>query len=188
MKYLHTMVRVRDLDAALDFYCAKLGLEEISRTDNPAGKFTLVFLAAPGDADTAKDKRTPTVELTYQLRHRGLSGRSQLRPPRPMRWMTSTPPVSASRTAGSRSIGRRATGAWLSCALPTASPSSCCRRGRRSLRRSRGCRCRTLGCGERRSEPTDGRRRYRRGPAPGARHGSRPAHRGSRSDRQRSPA
>ncbi len=65
MKYLHTMVRVRDLDAALDFYCAKLGLEEISRTDNPAGKFTLVFLAAPGDADTAKDKRTPTVELTY---------------------------------------------------------------------------------------------------------------------------
>jgi lactoylglutathione lyase len=65
MKYLHTMVRVRDLDAALDFYCAKLGLEEISRVDNPAGKFTLVFLAAPGDADTAKEKRTPTVELTY---------------------------------------------------------------------------------------------------------------------------
>ena len=65
MRYLHTMVRVRDLDAALDFYCAKLGLEEISRVDNPAGKFTLVFLAAPGDADTAKDKRAPTVELTY---------------------------------------------------------------------------------------------------------------------------
>ncbi len=65
MKYLHTMVRVRDLDAALDFYCAKLGLEEISRVDNPAGKFTLVFLAAPGDADAAKEKRTPTVELTY---------------------------------------------------------------------------------------------------------------------------
>ena len=65
MKYLHTMVRVRDLDAALDFYVAKLGLEEISRVDNPAGKFTLVFLAAPGDADIAKEKRTPTVELTY---------------------------------------------------------------------------------------------------------------------------
>ena len=65
MKYLHTMVRVRDLDAALDFYCAKLGLEEISRVDNPAGKFTLVFLAAPGDADAAKEKRAPTVELTY---------------------------------------------------------------------------------------------------------------------------
>jgi lactoylglutathione lyase len=65
MKYLHTMVRVRDLDAALDFYCDKLGLEEISRVDNPAGKFTLVFLAAPDDADAAKDKRAPMVELTY---------------------------------------------------------------------------------------------------------------------------
>ncbi len=65
MRYLHTMVRVRDLDAALDFYCDKLGLEEISRVDNPAGKFTLVFLAAPGDADVAKEKRAPTVELTY---------------------------------------------------------------------------------------------------------------------------
>jgi len=65
MKYLHTMVRVRDLDAAMDFYVDKLGLEEISRVDNPAGKFTLVFLAAPGDADDAKTKRTPTVELTY---------------------------------------------------------------------------------------------------------------------------
>lgn len=65
MKYLHTMVRVRDLDAAIDFYVDKLGLEEISRVDNPAAKFTLVFLAAPGDADDAKTKRTPTVELTY---------------------------------------------------------------------------------------------------------------------------
>jgi len=65
MKYLHTMVRVRDLDAAMDFYVDKLGLEEISRVDNLAGKFTLVFLAAPGDADDAKTKRTPTVELTY---------------------------------------------------------------------------------------------------------------------------
>ena len=65
MKYLHTMVRVRDLDAALDFYCAKLGLEEISRVDSEAGRFTLVFLAAPGDAEAAKATRTPTVELTH---------------------------------------------------------------------------------------------------------------------------
>ena len=54
MKYLHTMVRVRDLDAALDFYCTKLGLTEISRKDNPAGRFTLVFLAAPDDVDRAR--------------------------------------------------------------------------------------------------------------------------------------
>lgn len=58
MKYLHTMVRVSDLDASLDFYCGKLGLKEIGRRDVPAGRFTLVFLAAPGDEDAQ-------VELTY---------------------------------------------------------------------------------------------------------------------------
>jgi len=65
MRYLHTMVRVADLDRALDFYCAKLGLEEVSRFDNPAGRFTLVFLAAPDDAPAAKEKRAPMVELTH---------------------------------------------------------------------------------------------------------------------------
>lgn len=58
MKYLHTMVRVTDLDASLDFYCNKLGLKEVGRKDVPAGRFTLVFLAAPGDEDAQ-------VELTY---------------------------------------------------------------------------------------------------------------------------
>ena len=65
MKYLHTMVRVRDLDASLDFYCNKLGLVEASRIENPMGRFTLVFLCAPDDADRAKADRTPTIELTY---------------------------------------------------------------------------------------------------------------------------
>ena len=58
MKYLHTMVRVTDLDASLDFYCNKLGLEELRRIDVEAGRFTLVFLAAPGDSDAQ-------VELTH---------------------------------------------------------------------------------------------------------------------------
>ncbi len=65
MKYLHTMVRVRDLDAALDFYCAKLGLVEISRKDVPAGRFTLAFLAAPDDVERARAGAAPMVELTY---------------------------------------------------------------------------------------------------------------------------
>jgi lactoylglutathione lyase len=65
MRYLHTMVRVSDLGSALDFYCAKLGLQEVSRIDNPAGRFTLVFLAAPDDVEAAKAHRAPTVELTY---------------------------------------------------------------------------------------------------------------------------
>jgi lactoylglutathione lyase len=58
MKYLHTMVRVSDLDASLDFYCNKLGLVELRRRDNEAGRFTLVFLAAPGD-------ESAQVELTW---------------------------------------------------------------------------------------------------------------------------
>lgn len=58
MKYLHTMVRVSDLDQSLDFYCNKLGLEELRRKEVPQGRFTLVFLAAPGDASAQ-------VELTY---------------------------------------------------------------------------------------------------------------------------
>ncbi len=58
MKYLHTMVRVTDLVKSLDFYCAKLGLVELKRMENEQGRFTLVFLAAPGD-------EAAQVELTY---------------------------------------------------------------------------------------------------------------------------
>jgi lactoylglutathione lyase len=59
------MVRVADLDAALDFYCVKLGLTEIRRVENEKGRFTLVFLAAPDDADDARRNQSPMVELTY---------------------------------------------------------------------------------------------------------------------------
>jgi len=65
MRYLHTMVRVTDLDKALDFYCNKLGLTEARRIDNPHGRFTLVFLCAPGDEELAKAGASPMVELTY---------------------------------------------------------------------------------------------------------------------------
>lgn len=58
MKYLHTMVRVTDLEASLRFYCEALGLEEVSRKEFPQGRFTLVFLAAPGD-------ESAQIELTY---------------------------------------------------------------------------------------------------------------------------
>ena len=64
MRYLHTMVRVADLDSALDFYCAKLGLKEIRRIENDKGRFTLVFLAAHDDAARAGDN-SPMVELTW---------------------------------------------------------------------------------------------------------------------------
>lgn len=65
MEYLHTMIRVSDLDESLDFFCGKLGLVEVARTEVEAGRFTLVFLAAPGDEERAREHKAPTVELTY---------------------------------------------------------------------------------------------------------------------------
>ena len=65
MRYLHTMVRVKDLDASLHFYTTLFGLTEIRRYENEKGRFTLVFLAAPGDLDTAKETMSPCLELTY---------------------------------------------------------------------------------------------------------------------------
>jgi lactoylglutathione lyase len=65
MEYLHTMVRVTDLQASLDFYCGKFGLVEVRRVENEAGRFTLVFLAAPGDVELAAKSNAPLIELTY---------------------------------------------------------------------------------------------------------------------------
>jgi len=65
MRYLHTMVRVRDLNESLDFYCNKLGLVESHRMDSEAGRFTLVYLHAPQDANQAKKMHAPLLELTY---------------------------------------------------------------------------------------------------------------------------
>ena len=65
MRYLHTMIRVGNLEAATDFFCNKLGLVEMSRYDNEGGRFTLVFLAAPEDVELARAKKAPMVELTH---------------------------------------------------------------------------------------------------------------------------
>ncbi|MCD8497522.1 MAG: lactoylglutathione lyase [Alphaproteobacteria bacterium] len=65
MEYLHTMVRIRDIDESLDFYCGKLGFTEISRKENEVGRFTLIFLAAPYDEERAKSSKAPMIELTY---------------------------------------------------------------------------------------------------------------------------
>ncbi|MCS6778223.1 MAG: VOC family protein [Geminicoccaceae bacterium] len=66
MRYLHTMIRVSDLDKSLDFFCNKLGMREVRRVVNEAGRFTLVFLAAPDDQLTGPENRkSPLLELTY---------------------------------------------------------------------------------------------------------------------------
>jgi len=65
MHYLHTMVRVTDLEQSLDFFCNKLGMVQISRSDNEKGRYTLVFLAATDDVERARGEKAPVVELTY---------------------------------------------------------------------------------------------------------------------------
>ena len=65
MKFLHTMIRASNLDDTLDFFCKKLGLQEVNRYDSDAGRFTLVFLAAPQDVERARDEQAPLVEITY---------------------------------------------------------------------------------------------------------------------------
>lgn len=65
MRYLHTMVRISDVDESLKFYCGVLGMREMRRMESEAGRFTLIFLAAPEDRRRAVDEKAPLLELTY---------------------------------------------------------------------------------------------------------------------------
>lgn len=65
MRFLHTMVRVKDIDASLDFYCNKLGLKEVRRKESEKGRFTLIFLAASDDEGRSATDKAPELELTY---------------------------------------------------------------------------------------------------------------------------
>jgi lactoylglutathione lyase len=65
MRYLHTMIRISDIDQSLDFWCDKLGLEEVRRFESEKGRFTLIFLAAPKDRRSSAENRAPELELTY---------------------------------------------------------------------------------------------------------------------------
>lgn len=74
MRYLHTMVRVSDVDQSLDFYCNKLGMKEVRRIENEKGRFTLIFLAADEDEETGRKVKAPLLELTYNWDPETLSG------------------------------------------------------------------------------------------------------------------
>ena len=74
MQYLHTMVRASDLDASLDFYCDKLGLVEVQRYASEGGRFTLVYLAAPGDVEKARAGGSPLLEITWNWDPESYSG------------------------------------------------------------------------------------------------------------------
>ncbi len=74
MRYLHTMIRVKDVDASLDFYCNKLGMQEVRRVESEHGRFTLIFLAASEDVEAGKATKAPLVELTYNWDPEDYSG------------------------------------------------------------------------------------------------------------------
>lgn len=74
MQYLHTMIRAKNLDETLSFYCEKLGLVELKRYDSEKGRFTLVFLAAPDDVERAQESSAPLVEITYNWDPEGYDG------------------------------------------------------------------------------------------------------------------
>jgi lactoylglutathione lyase len=75
MEYLHTMIRVGNVDAALDFFCNKLGMVEVRRTDSEKGRFSLIFLATPEDeAHGASAKKSPLLELTHNWDEKEYTG------------------------------------------------------------------------------------------------------------------
>ena len=74
MEYLHTMVRIGNIETALDFYCTKMGLVEVRRYENEKGRFTLIFLAAPGDVAGLSEKNSLTLELTYNWDEHAYTG------------------------------------------------------------------------------------------------------------------
>jgi len=77
MHYLHTMIRITDIDESLNFYCTILGLVEVNRIENDAGRFTLIFLAAPDDMPVAAEKNAPLLELTYNWSHSAEASRDE---------------------------------------------------------------------------------------------------------------
>ena len=95
LEYLHSMIRVGDLDAALDFFCNKLGLIQTRRYDNEEARFSLIFLAAPHDVDKAKDTSAPLIELTYNWDEGDYDGCLLYTSPSPRDLSTSRMPSSA---------------------------------------------------------------------------------------------
>jgi lactoylglutathione lyase len=139
MKYLHTMVRVTDIEASLRFYRDALGLE-LSRRENEGGRFTLVFLCAPGD-------NSAQVELTYNWPAADGSAETYTggRNFGHLAYAVDDIYATCQRLAehGVRSTARRATAAWPLCVRPTAFRWNCCRPAPRWRRPNPGLRCPT---------------------------------------------
>ena len=145
MRYLHSMIRVGDLDAALDFFCNKLGLIKISQRDDEKGRFSLIFLAAPDDLDAARGQGAPMVELTHNWDEKEYGGGRNFGH---LAYQVDDIYALCAKLQDKRVTINRPTGAWRSCARRTAFRSSCCKRAQRWRRPSLGLRCRTRAPGD----------------------------------------
>src|SRR3978361_1088814 len=155
MRYLHTMLRVRNLDVALKFYSDALGLKEVRRVDNDNARFTLVFLCAAEDEallKQVKGRGAPLVELTYNWDEEKYGEDryfGHLAYEVDDIYATCDRLMKRGITTNRPAPARPATGRWRSSPRRISIPSSCCRRAMRSRLRSPGRRCRTPGIGER---------------------------------------
>src|SRR5215475_10507185 len=140
MKYLHTMIRVHDLDATLKFFCEGLGLREARRMNNDAGKYTLVFLSAPESPESE-------IELTHNWGSTEDYGSARNFGHLAFRVDDIYATCEHLQKIGVTISRRRATGIWRSCDRPISSRSSCCRKANRCRRKNRGNRCRTPASG-----------------------------------------
>ncbi len=147
MRYLHTMVRVTDLDASLHFYSTLFGLTETRRYENEKGRFHS-FSLLPARMSTRREAAAPPVSSSLITGIRRSIPEDATSVTSPTRSMTSTQSARSLWTMALQSTGRPATVTWLSCVLRTAFPSRSCRRAPTLLRPSPGLRCPTLAPGK----------------------------------------
>jgi lactoylglutathione lyase len=148
MQYLHTMVRVTDLDASLAFYCKALGLVEVRRNDYEAGRFTLVFLAAPDDLERARTDQAPLVELTHNWDPEPYDGGRNFGH---LAYCV-TNIYQTCQQLMEQGIDHRVTGAWPLFARRTTFLSNCYRGAMRWLSKARGVKCQMWANGKKRPD------------------------------------
>ena len=146
MRYLHTMVRVKNLDESLDFYCKKLGMVETRRTESEKGRYTNLFLAASEDKANAEASKAPVLELTYNWDSEDYTGGRNFG--HLAFEVDDIYQLCADLQASGVTINRPPRdGIWPSFARPTASRSNCCRKAARRTLPSRGNQWRTPAAG-----------------------------------------
>ena len=148
MKYLHTMIRVNDVDAALDFFVGKLGMIETRRREDEKGRYTLIFLVADQDLDQSKAERAPELELTYNWDNDAAYGGGRNFGHLAYTVKNIYETCQKLMDEELSSTGRRAMAAWLLCAHRTGFHWNCCKKARHLPQLNPGCLWKILAAGK----------------------------------------